>query len=126
MKRFILSIFIITVTVLICISSQMFLKNTTEYITEVCGRIEESTLDEDFYESAKLYSELADWWQKRRKILSVISDHQHINDADTALSQMRAGVLGEDSTELLISVASMRTEIESLYKNERLILSNIF
>ncbi len=124
MKIFLASLLILALTVSGGIWADFYLNSVAEDVEKYCDKISQTQEESDeAYE--KTYNELNEYWQKKKRMLSVIIDHVHIGEIDKSLSEMEAAIDAREYGEMFLSLARVKTTIETVAQNEHFHLSSI-
>ena len=124
MKIFLSSLLILALTITGGIMADAYLSNIAKDIKQYCKTISEVQIESvDAYK--KTYSEMNEYWQKKKRMLSVIIDHVHIGEIDKSLSEMEAAIDAREYGEMFLSLARVKTTIETVAQNEHFHLSSI-
>jgi hypothetical protein len=124
MKIFLSSLLILALTITGGIMADAYLSNIAKDIKQYCKTISEVQIESvDAYK--KTYSEMNEYWQKKKRMLSVIIDHVHIGEIDKSLSEMESAINTREYGEMFLSLARVKTTIEMVAQNEHFHLSSI-
>ncbi|MBE7027198.1 MAG: DUF4363 family protein [Ruminococcaceae bacterium] len=124
MKIFLSSLLILVLTITGGVMADSYLSNVAKEIDEYCKTISELPQEsEEVYKKA--YNEMNEYWQNKKKTLSVIIDHAYIGDIDKALSEMEAAINTDEHGEMFLSLARIKTTIDMVAQNEHFHLNSI-
>ena len=124
MKIFLASLLILALTVSGGIWADFYLNSVAEDVEKYCDKISQTQEESDeFYENT--YNELNEYWQKKKKTLSVIIDHVHIGEVDKSLSEMEVSIDNREYKEMFLALARVKTVIETVAQNEHFHLNSI-
>ena len=119
------SILILALTVSGGIWADFYLNSVAKDIEKYCQTFSQ-TEEESGEVHKKIYNEMNEYWQKKKRTLSAIIDHSHIGEIDKSLSEMEAAIDEQEYGEMFLSLARVKTTIKTVALNEHFQFSNIF
>lgn len=125
MKTFVAIILILAFMVTLGITSDIFLGSIYNNMSEFTQQIKAAASDEDYERLWSIYEQMNEWWEKKERLLTVVIDHSHISDIDRSMSEIRSGIFGRESIEVLLAAARVETEVELISRNEHFNINNI-
>lgn len=125
MKTFVAIILILAFMVTLGIISDIFLGSIYNNMSDFTQQIKAAASDEDYERLWSIYEQMNEWWEKKERILTVVIDHSHISDIDRSMSEIRSGIFGRESIEVLFAAARVETELELISRNEHFNINNI-
>ena len=125
MKTFIVSLLIFALTIAGTVAGDFYLNDVAKNMEQYCQTLSDQTAGEGAEELEKAYKDMDEYWQKKKKILSVIIDHSHIGEIDKSLSEMKVAIETDERSEMLLAGARVKTVIENVAQNEHFHLSTI-
>ena len=120
MKRLWFAFIFIVLCVLACAYEQYVVKSAYE---DIVYTINAAIVAESDEEKAEYCLEIAEEWSDYYKKIALISEHSILENTDIAIRQLNEIDDGSGLDELL---KQMKSELEYIYENSRINLSNIF
>lgn len=125
MKRTIIAVLFLTISISLCIFEQYTIKDAYKTVTEYTDRAIAYTNTDDYKNAEKICKTLNDYWDKKYPYLSAMIDHAPLDEAGLTISSLEDMAKNEDD-DLHSTLITAKNQIETIYHNQRITLGNIF
>ncbi len=126
MKRIWYAVAFLILTLSLCTYEQIFLNNSCQKVISSSYEIEKEIEKNDFKEAEELCVKTEKNWEKSYDILSMMIDHDILNNEKLGFKVLFDTIKNNDTEESLEALREIRSNAELIVSSCEISLSNIF
>ncbi len=126
MKRFPLSVAIITVTVLACVFSLIYIKNIKNKYGDMLKKAYSQSVDEDIEGAKKSLERFKDGFEKDEKILMFIVQKSDLEEISFQIEALEQYLDAEEMPEARAEMKKLTALLNHIWEKEAPLFENIF
>ncbi|PWL89043.1 MAG: hypothetical protein DBY14_01060 [Escherichia coli] len=126
MKRIWYAVAFLILTLSLCTYEQIFLNNSCQKVISSSYEIEKEIEKNDFKEAEELCVKAEKNWEKSYDILSMMIDHDILNNEKLGFKVLFDTIKNNDTEESLEALREIRSNAELIVSSCEISLSNIF
>ncbi len=125
MKTFIVSLILMAIIVAGSICYDIALEKMTQQAGLYAQKAGEALAAGDFAQAGAQTQEMKDYWEKRKKLLSLFVDHAYLDAVEISVEELEQNIIYANGANAAAACAKTQAQIEDIAQNERLELANL-
>lgn len=126
MKAVKLSVVLLIIIIIGTISYVYIINNTSELLLKKIYFLEEQVSSSEWNSAYTQLNTLSEAWLNNEKWLTILIDHQHIEEIKICLAKMYQYLNHRESADFLAESASLKLLVMDISKREKLNINNLF
>lgn len=125
MKRLYVALCFLVIAISLCIFEQYTVNKTYKDVTAYINTAIEYTQKEDYSNAGATCKKINDYWNDKQKCMTAMIDHSSLDEAGVTINNLEE-LAEEESDSLTQELITAKSQIKSIYDNQRITFGNVF